>query len=327
MLYSFGGVSANKITTQSYRFDGTTWQAIAPLPAPREYSNAVSDGTYIYLLGGLDAFGTRTTSLYRYDPQTDTYRTLRSFSVGRFAPGAVVTNGSIYLVGGIVNTLGMTSEVYTIATNTWTNISPYPLSVGFISLVARGDYLYGIGGVDGPNVATTKTYRYDPSVNAWNDAAVADLPDTRWGAANALYRDRLLMAGGYVGGSVAANISSTALIYSFATDEWTPIEPMQQARARMSGGSMGTGFYSIGGRSSSDTFMGTNSNQRYLGGCAFSVEPTATPTASATSPTPTATLTRTATVTPTHTSTPTHTAGPSPTPVGPERLYIPLVHR
>ncbi len=50
-LYSFGGVSTNIIAT-SFRFDGTTWTAIASLPVALEYPAAVSDGTNIYILGG-----------------------------------------------------------------------------------------------------------------------------------------------------------------------------------------------------------------------------------------------------------------------------------
>lgn len=314
-LYSFGGVSRNSVTTQSYRFDGSAWQAIAPLPAPREYSSAVSDGTYIYLLGGLDAFGTRTTSVYRYNPQTNTYRTLSSFAKARLAPGAVFMSGKIYLVAGMTGAPAVPSEVYTIATNNWTQVSPYPLAVGFVSVVADGGYVYSVGGVDGPNVATVKAYRYDPQTNVWDDAALDDLPKSRWGAAGALYRDDWLVAGGYVDGSTADSISATALTYDFETGQWTTITSMQQGRARMSGGSMGIEFFSVGGRSPDDTFMGNTSNQRFIAGCPSSLAPTATKmTATPTtrngesSPTPTGIVPTT-----------------GPTPNVPARVFLPLL--
>ncbi len=45
-LYCFAGVSENGVIADSFRFDGTTWTAIAPVPAAVEFPAAVSDGTF-----------------------------------------------------------------------------------------------------------------------------------------------------------------------------------------------------------------------------------------------------------------------------------------
>src|SRR4051812_4524593 len=68
VLYVFGGVNTGAISATSYKFDGTAWTPIAPLPQALEYAAAVTDGTSIYVLGGaLVGSGTPQTSLYKYD--------------------------------------------------------------------------------------------------------------------------------------------------------------------------------------------------------------------------------------------------------------------
>lgn len=72
-IYSFGGYdSTNGPIATAYKYTPATntWTAIAPLPAPRTQHRAVSDGTYIYILGGA---GTglnedSTTTLWLYNP-------------------------------------------------------------------------------------------------------------------------------------------------------------------------------------------------------------------------------------------------------------------
>ena len=52
-LYSFGGTTTGNVSVaNSYRFDGTTWTPIAPLPSAFPGSVAVTDGTNIYLVTG-----------------------------------------------------------------------------------------------------------------------------------------------------------------------------------------------------------------------------------------------------------------------------------
>src|SRR5439155_19117999 len=76
-IYTFGGLSAGTPTTAAYTYTPATnsWSAIAPLPAARYWFTAVSDGTYVYLLGGLPQNGIPTATLWLYDPATNSYNT------------------------------------------------------------------------------------------------------------------------------------------------------------------------------------------------------------------------------------------------------------
>src|SRR5262249_8965535 len=63
-VYSFGGIVNNVAITNAYKYTPATntWTPVASLPAPRGWFSGTTDGTYIYLLGGVDqTFNTTAT--------------------------------------------------------------------------------------------------------------------------------------------------------------------------------------------------------------------------------------------------------------------------
>ena len=261
-LYSFGGVSTAIIAT-SFRFDGTTWAAIASLPVALEYPAAVSDGTNIYILGGSNAAGVSQTTLNRYNVGSNTYTPLAPFTTATWNHAAVYLDGKIYKFAGSNNTVSTNVlEIYDISSNTWTTGAPYPIAISFPSAFAQGGFIYGAGGIDGTtSVESAKTYRYDPGTNTWSDAAIADLPASRWAAASGVYQTDGILAGGYSGGS----ISNTAISWDSGSNTWQSAGTLVGERSRMGGGALGASFYTVGGRSNaSSAFVGTNTTQKLL---------------------------------------------------------------
>ena len=47
-----GGQNAKQLVAQTEVFDGKSWKQSADLPTPREHLAAVSDGVYVYAVGG-----------------------------------------------------------------------------------------------------------------------------------------------------------------------------------------------------------------------------------------------------------------------------------
>lgn len=265
-LYSFAGVNSGAIAATSYKFNGTAWTTIAPLPVAVEFPGVATDGTDCYILGGaLTGTGTPQTTLFRYNVASNTYTQLASFTTGTWNPAAQYLNGKIYKFAGTGPATDSTNvlEIYDVASNTWTTGAPYPLATSFLGSFARGGFVYGCGGINSPaSTATAKTFRYDPATNTWDDAAIADMPDTRWGSASGLYTDGI-MAGGYVAGIATANISPTVISWDQASNTWQTDPPMIAERARMGGAVLNGSFYVIGGRSlASSAFAGENSNQK-----------------------------------------------------------------
>src|SRR4029077_3577097 len=119
-----------------------------------------------------------------------------------------------------------------------------------------------------------KTYRYDPSTNTWDDAAIADFPAGRSSAASGAYNGRWLLAGGDVNFAT----SNSVIAWDPATNTWNNLPNMVQARDNLEGATAGQSFYAVAG----DFGPGnpTNDNQQYT------EIPCGTPT-----PTPTATPT------------------------------------
>ncbi|MBX3282812.1 MAG: VCBS repeat-containing protein [Acidobacteria bacterium] len=270
-LYTFAGVGGGAIIATAQKFNGTAWSTVTSVPAALEFPTAVSDGTSAYIVNGVDTTGTSVNTLYRYNPGTNDYTTLASAPTATWNQAAVYLNGKVYKVGGYVSAGGSTSSsnalnIYDIASNTWASGAPYPVAQGWMSAFTDGTYLYVAGGVAAETGSTpsTKTYRYDPSSNSWDDAAIADLPVSRWGAASSVtaYRGGWVITGGYVGGTDTSNLSASAIKWDPVSNSWSPLPDMLAARARMTGAVLGDAFHVIGGRSSAGGFGGTNDNQR-----------------------------------------------------------------
>jgi subtilisin-like proprotein convertase family protein len=261
-MYSFAGVENGAIVSASQKYDGTTWTAIAPTPTAVEFPSAVSDGTNIFIMGGaLTGTGAPQTTNYRYNVATNTYTTLAPATTGTWSHAAVFLGGKIYKIGGIAAAPTNAVGIYDIATNTWTAGANYPLNAGFLSAVADNGFIYVAGGIDA--AGSNKTYRYDPVANTWNDAAIADLPATRWGAAHAFYRGGFVLAGGYTGGDATANISTSVISWDPTTNTWSPLTAMISDRSRMTGAVLNNAFHVVGGRSqASANFVGNTNNFR-----------------------------------------------------------------
>jgi len=277
-VYSFGGIVNNAAITTAYKYNPATntWTLIASLPAPRGWFSGASDGTYIYLLGGVDQNFSTTATLWRYDPATNTYNTsLPSYTIATYFHATAYLNGKIYRIAGAAIGTDFHVEVYDIATNTWSMAANYPFANHNLMAVALGNYIYAGGG----NASPDKTYRYDPNTDTWDDAAIADFPAGRSSAASGAYNGRWLLAGGDVNFAT----SNSAIAWDPATNTWNNLPNMVQARDNLEGATAGQSFYAVAG----DFGPGnpSNDNQQYTEVCATPT-PTPTPTAAA-SATPT----------------------------------------
>ena len=298
-LYSFAGVSTT-ITANSYKFDGTTWTAIAPLPTALEYPSAVSDGTNIYIIGGTT--GTRSDDGLPVQCRPGHLHPMAPCAVASWNHVSVYLNGKIYKIAGTNDTpVSLANvEIYDIGSNTWSTGAAYPVAQSFPMAFAQGNFVYVGGGIDAVSgLETNKTYRYDPSTNTWDDAAIADLPASRWGGA-AAFGNCCAGGGVFAGGYTSGNIAFSAINWDLGTNSWTSLPNMQGERTRMGGAVLNGTFYAVGGRSVAQPgFVGTVDNQKLacastptpipvvisgrVGNCA-SPAPTATPPALPTPP-------------------------------------------
>jgi serine/threonine protein kinase/N-acetylneuraminic acid mutarotase len=151
-LVVVGGQNAKQLVAQTEVFDGKSWTQSADLPTPREHLAAVSDGVYVYAVGGRFLSSDKNSAAFeRFDPESENWVKLAGMPTPHGSFGAAVIDGRIVVVGGEEPTrvLG-TAEMYDIADGKWTTLTPMPTPRHAEAVAAVGSTLYCIGGANRP---------------------------------------------------------------------------------------------------------------------------------------------------------------------------------
>ncbi|KUI24085.1 protein kinase [Mycobacterium sp. IS-1742] len=151
-LVVVGGQDDKQLVAQTEVFDGESWTEAADLPTPREHLAAVSDGVYVYTLGGrLLSADENSAAFERFNPQTGAWESLPDMPTARGSYGAAFIDGRIVAVGGEEPTRVLaTVEMYDIAGGTWSTLAPISTPLHGEAVAAVGSTLYCIGGADRP---------------------------------------------------------------------------------------------------------------------------------------------------------------------------------
>jgi hypothetical protein len=229
---------ANCVTTASgpdqvFRLNGTLgscmlmWQAAANMPTDLYGAAGASNGTYAYFAGGYSfSSGTTLNTLFRYDPVANTWATMAPELQGGIEALAVYypTTNKIYVFGGedaVSGTNYNLTQIYDIATNTWTTGATMPdvrsfLAGGYNS--ANGKiYLvsgYNTGTVDS---AQPDTWEYDPVANTFTTKT--PFPHPAGGMGSGVIGGHLYVAGGRDASNTVINLTWD---YNIAANTWTP---------------------------------------------------------------------------------------------------------
>ena len=102
-----------------------TWTSVAPVPTARTRLRLVASGRYLYAIGGRDPSGQPLTAVERYDPRSNSWRTLSPMHESRLLPCVVETRVGerrvLVVVAGGGSTFGRrTTEVFDPDTGRWT---------------------------------------------------------------------------------------------------------------------------------------------------------------------------------------------------------------
>lgn len=151
-LVVVGGQNSKQLVPQTEVFDGESWRQAADPPTPREHLAAVSDGVYVYTVGGRFLSSDRNSAAFeRFDPQSGEWVKLVDMPTPRGSFGAAYIDGRIVAVGGEEPTRVLaTAEMYDIAETKWITLQPIPTPRHAAAVVAVGSAVYCIGGADRP---------------------------------------------------------------------------------------------------------------------------------------------------------------------------------
>jgi serine/threonine protein kinase/N-acetylneuraminic acid mutarotase len=151
-LVVVGGQDDKQLVAPTEVFDGEAWTQAADIPTPREHLAAVSDGVYVYTVGGRELSADENSAAFeRFDPASGNWEALPDMPTARGSYGAAYIDGRIVAVGGEEPTRVLaTVEMYDIGTRKWTTVAPINTPVHGQVVAAVGSTLYCIGGADRP---------------------------------------------------------------------------------------------------------------------------------------------------------------------------------
>ncbi|MGZ5364958.1 MAG: Kelch repeat-containing protein, partial [Mycobacterium sp.] len=152
-LVVVGGQDDKQLVTQTEVFDGESWTPAADMPTPREHLAAVSDGVYVYAVGGRALSADQNIAAFeRFDPESGNWEKLTNMPTPRGSYGAALVDGRIVAVGGEEPTRVLaTVEMYDISTGKWTTQAPINTPVHGEVVAAVDTTVYTIGGADRPS--------------------------------------------------------------------------------------------------------------------------------------------------------------------------------
>ncbi len=151
-LVAFGGQNAKQLVPQTEVFDGNSWKDASDMPTPREHLAGVSDGSYVYAIGGRFLSADKNSAaLERFDPQSGTWTKLVGMPTPRGSYGAAFIDGRIVVVGGeeptrVLNVV----EMYDIADGKWSTLPPMPTARHAEVVATVGNTVYSICGANRP---------------------------------------------------------------------------------------------------------------------------------------------------------------------------------
>jgi serine/threonine protein kinase/N-acetylneuraminic acid mutarotase len=151
-LVVVGGQNAKQLVGQTEVFDGSSWKDAAALPTPREHLAAVSDGAYLYAIGGrMLSSDTNSAALERFDPESGSWTKLTGMPTPRGSFGAAYIDGRIVALGGEEPTTVLNvAEMYDIADGKWSTLPPMPTPRHAEVVATVGNTVYCIGGANRP---------------------------------------------------------------------------------------------------------------------------------------------------------------------------------
>ncbi|HUF12617.1 MAG TPA: IPT/TIG domain-containing protein [Longimicrobiales bacterium] len=147
---------------------GASWTTMTSLPAPRAYAattaataftaalDTATTAAYLYVLGGQDAAGSATTTVYvghvGLNGNVTAWTTTTALPTALHSAGAVMFRGFLYLAGGATNDDAAVATTYRAAVNAdgtlgaWETLDALPTPAAYFALVNFGPYIYAVGG-------------------------------------------------------------------------------------------------------------------------------------------------------------------------------------
>ncbi len=204
-VYVAGGYDGVNTLAYLESYDPATdaWTTLAAMPTALAYGAMVSDGTYLYHIGG---YNTDTLAysnkVYRYNATLNTWSAMTNMTTARMWLGAEIVSGVIYCIGGYNGSTLGTNEAYSIAGNSWSTKTSMTTPRYLLTSSAVNDKIYCIGGF--PFANATKNEEYDTVGDSW--ATKAPLTTARYEHSASVVSSKVYVLGGYASATALSDV-------------------------------------------------------------------------------------------------------------------------
>ncbi len=267
--YVFGGFYGSwAISKRSDVYDPNTnsWTQIANMPEFTTHAGQISDGKYIYIIGGfLGKNLSSTHHVWIYDTQNNSWLSGPNLPFDRGGGAAVKVGRNIHFFGGATNikgetdfidhgdhfvlSLGPTSNLSDDATS-WTIAAPMPTPRNHMTGAALNGFAYAIGGQIQNNEASGNldiVQAYDPNSDSWSTVANLPKPLGHIAASTFVRNNRIVVVGGMshdLNGSIR---SDDIFEYNPIANKWIHIGDLPSGRQSPLAGILGNQLFVAGG--------------------------------------------------------------------------------
>lgn len=199
---------------------------------------------------GLFATPTPTSNALIDSLNQEHWREMAPLTIAREQMAVVGWNDEIYAIGG-VSDVGVSDalEVYSRATNSWSELQPKPTAVKAAGAVILGGKIYVPGGLKADNSLNEKLEVYDPRADKWEEKKPMSIGLANYGIAS--YEGNLYLFGGWNG----TKDTNTVLRYDPKDDDWTEMTSLPGPRTSSSAIVLGDVVFIVGGSSNGESSL------------------------------------------------------------------------
>jgi non-specific serine/threonine protein kinase len=150
-----GGRTGGKTQTevrQTEIYNGKSWHDAPDIPVPGDHLAGVTDGTYLYAIGGRNlSVSENHTALQRFNPATGQWTQLTPLPVADSDFGAAYMGGQLVTFGGEnLFSVFRTARAYNLATQKWSTLQSLPVARHGMGVAVLGQTIYAIDGAAEP---------------------------------------------------------------------------------------------------------------------------------------------------------------------------------
>lgn len=209
---------------------GDTWSEKLSVGLSDNKHAAVTVGSKIYLMGGMNTSSTAQNKNREYDPINNTWAIKANVPAVRAYPVAVAYNNFAYLIGGTSGSTASTAVAtiyeYNATANTWSTSRTSMSVARYMHCGAvYEDKIYIFGGRNTSGTVLDSVVQYDITNNIWTD--MTSMPAAKEGALAFTHNNKIYIVGGS---------TQDTYVYDITTNTWDSTKAIIPAQRNIPSG-------------------------------------------------------------------------------------------